>query len=151
MDKILLKILKWFSPLFASQGIDTYKMFEIVKTKITMDKRRVHFQFRQQNKKQNENSNRLYSVLFVYGIFSLFMALMIAFMEDIVLAMIIFHSYLLFMMAMTLITDFSYVLLDTTDNFIILPRPVDSKTFFVSRMVHVFIYLFQFGFAMSVF
>ena len=151
MDKILLKILKWISPLFTRQGIDSYQMLDIVQTKVTMDKRRVHFQFNQQNKKQNENANRLTGVLIIYGILGLFIALMITFIPDIVMVMIIFHSYLLFMMAMTLITDFSSVLLDTTDNLIILSKPVNSKTLFVSRMVHIFIYLFQFGFVMSAF
>ncbi len=150
MDKIIIRILKFFSGIFARQGVDAYQMFDIVETKVMMDKRRVHFQFRQQ-KKKDENSNKLNYVFLMYGIFSLFISIMIAGMNDIVLAMIIFHSYLLFMMAMTVITDFSSVLLDTTDNLAILPRPVSSKTLFVARMVHVFIYLFQFGFVISAF
>lgn len=150
MDKIIIKILKLFSGLFSQQGVDTGQMFDIVETKIQMDKRRVHFQFRQQ-KIKDENANKLNYVFLMYGIFSLLIAIMIGMMNSIVLGMIIFHSYLLFMMAMTLITDFSSVLLDTTDNLVILPRPVSSKTLFVSRMVHVSIYLFQFGFVMSAF
>lgn len=148
MDKIILKILKLFSGLFARQGVDTGQLFDIVETKLKMDKRRVHFQFRQDQAK-NENANRLTFVLLFYGFFSLFIAMMIYGLQEIVLSMIIFHSYLLFMMAMTLVTDFSSVLLDTTDNQVILPRPVSGKTLFVSRMVHVSIYLFQFAFAIS--
>jgi len=150
MDKIIIRILKFFSGVFTRQGVDVYQMFDIVETKVMMDKRRVHFQFRQQ-KKKDENSNKLNYVFLMYGIFSLFISIMIAGINDIVLSMIIFHSYLLFMMAMTMVTDFSSVLLDTTDTLVILPRPVSSKTLFVSRMVHVFIYLFQFGFVISAF
>jgi uncharacterized membrane protein len=47
------------------------------------------------------------------------------------------------MIGMTLITDFSSVLLDTSDNTIILPRPVDSRTLFFSRIIHISIYLGQ--------
>jgi hypothetical protein len=52
-------------------------------------------------------------------------------------------------MAMTLITDFSSVLLDTTDNQIILPRPVNSRTIFMARMIHILVYLLQFTIALA--
>jgi hypothetical protein len=64
--------------------------------------------------------------------------------------MIIVHSYIIFMMSMTLITDFASVLLDTTDNQVILPRPVNSKTLFMARLVHILIYLLQFTIALAV-
>ncbi len=150
MDRIIIRILKLFPGLFSRQGVDVYQMFDIVETKLMMDKRRVSFQFRRQNQEKNENSNRLTFVLLFYGFFSLFIAAMIYAMDGIILSMTIFHSYLLFMMAMTMITDFSSVLLDTTDNLVILPRPVSSKTLFLSRTVHVFIYLFQFAFAICI-
>jgi ABC-2 type transport system permease protein len=149
MDKIILKILKLFPGLFSRQGVNVYQMFDIVETKLMMDKRRVHFQFRRHDQNKNENANRLTYVLLLYGFFSLFIVFMISAVDNIVLAMTIFHAYLLFMMSMTLITDFSSVLLDTADNLVILPRPVSGKTLFVSRMVHVSIYLFQFGVAIS--
>lgn len=149
MDKIIIKILKLFPGLFSRQGVNVYQLFDIVETKLMMDKRRVHFQFRRQDQNKNENANRFTYVLLLYGFFSLFMAFMIYAVDNIVLSMTIFHAYLLFMMSMTLITDFSSVLLDTADNLVILPRPVSGKTLFVSRMVHVSIYLFQFGIAIS--
>jgi len=146
MDKIIIRILKLFPGLFSRQGVDVYQLFDIVETKLMMDKRRVHFQFRQQDQKKNENANRLTYVFLFYAFFSVFVAVMIFGIEEIILSMTIFHAYLLFMMAMTLVTDFSSVLLDTTDNQVILPRPVSGKTLFVSRMVHVSIYLFQYSF-----
>jgi len=149
MDKIIIKILKLFPGLFSRQGVNVYQMFDIVETKLMMDKRRVHFQFRRHDQNKNENTNRLTYVLLLYGFFSLFIVFMISAVDNIVLSMTIFHAYLLFMMSMTLITDFSSVLLDTADNLVILPRPVSGKTLFVSRMVHVSIYLFQFGVAIS--
>ena len=149
MDKIIIRILKLFPGLFSRQGVDVYQLFDIVETKLMMDKRRVQFQFRQQEEKKNENKNRLTYVFLLYAFFSLFIAVMIFSIDGIIVTTTIFHAYLLFMMAMTLVTDFSSVLLDTTDNLVILPRPVSGKTLFVSRMVHVFIYLFQFSFFIS--
>jgi hypothetical protein len=51
---------------------------------------------------------------------------------------------------MTLITDFSAILLDTSDNQILLPRPVNSKTLFFARVIHVLLYLFQFSMAICI-
>ena len=69
MDKIIVRILKLFSRLFSKQGVDAYQLFDIVETKLMMDKRRVHFQFRQQAQSKNENANRLTYALLMYGFF----------------------------------------------------------------------------------
>jgi hypothetical protein len=150
VDKLLLNFVKWFTPLFARQGVDTKRMFTIVETKLKLDKRRTYIQGSNTWKKNKEEDtkNRFLMVLFLYGLFSFFIGGFIAGVPNLVFSMALFHSYLLFMMIMTLITDFSSVMLDTTDNLIILPRPVSSKTLFMARMVHVFIYLGQLAIAM---
>jgi ABC-2 type transport system permease protein len=100
---------------------------------------------------QKENSNPLLVTLIIYAFFGLFVGATVFAFDSLVLVMIIIHSYLLFMMAMTMITDFSSVLLDTTDNQIILPKPVNSKTLFVARLVHILVYLLQFTLALALF
>jgi len=42
---------------------------------------------------------------------------------------------------MTLIADFTAVLIDVRDNFIIIPKPINDKTFVLSRLLHIFIHL----------
>ena len=59
MDKVIIRILRSMPAIFSRQGVDVYQMFNIVETKLMMDKRRVHFQFRQQDEKKNETANRL--------------------------------------------------------------------------------------------
>ena len=128
MDKWLLKLLLSLVKLFVNQGVDFERLKIITQTKLIMDRRRVHVNYSRQ--KNKDPKNPLLITLLVYGFFGLMMAAMIVYIHSLVLSMIFFHTYLLFMMSMTLITDFSSVLLDTTDNQIILPRPVNSKTFF---------------------
>ncbi|RYY24311.1 MAG: hypothetical protein EOO04_13225 [Chitinophagaceae bacterium] len=149
MGKWLLRFLKLFAPLFRRQGIDTDRLFAIVELKLMMDTRRVYMSWKQGQ--QSENKNHLTTVLILYGLFGLFMSLAVYQLPSLVTAMIIFHAYVIFMMAMTLITDFSSVLLDTTDNQILLPRPVNSKTLFFARLIHVLLYLFQFSIAICTF
>jgi ABC-2 type transport system permease protein len=149
MDQWLLKILLSLVQPFVKQGVDFERLKIIVQTKLIMDRRRVRTNYKQQ--KNKEPKNPLLITLVVYSLFGLLMAVMIGFTKPFLLSMIFFHAYLLFMMAMTLITDFSAVLLDTADNQVILPRPVNSKTIFVARLVHILVYLLQFTIALALF
>lgn len=148
MDKLLLKFVYLFRRFLEKQGVDFSRMITIVETKLLMDKRRVHMNWRQQQQKK-ENSNHFTNVLLLYGFFGVFIGVLVASLPSFQLSMIIVHAYVLFMMAMTLITDFSTVLLDTADNQIILPTPVSSKTLFMARLLHILLYLLQFTIALT--
>ncbi len=147
MEKILLRLVYLFRPLISGRGIDFEKMLVIVDTKLKMDQRRVYMNWRQGKRK--ENSNHLMIALFFYGFMGFVMGSIIYLIDNFLTIMIFTHAYILFMMAMILITDFSSVLLDTTDNQVILPRPVSSKTLFMARLIHILIYLFQFTMAIA--
>jgi len=149
MDKLILKFVLFCSRLLIKQGVDFERLKIIAETKILMDRRRVYMNWKQ--KQQKENSNPLLTTLVIYSFFGLFIGAMVFTLNSLVLNMIFIHAYLLFMMAMTMITDFSSVLLDTTDNQIILPKPVNSKTLFVARLVHILVYLLQFTIALALF
>ncbi|MBS1565397.1 MAG: hypothetical protein JST39_13480, partial [Bacteroidetes bacterium] len=96
-----------------------------------------------------ENRNHLLMVMLLYGFFGVFIGVLVLNLPSFLLAMIIVHTYFIFMMAMTLVTDFATVLLDTTDNQVILPRPVSGQTLFVARLLHILIYLLQFTIALA--
>jgi len=149
MDKFILKFVLFIAKTFLKKDVDFEKLKIIAETKLLMDRRRVRVTMKKQTTK--EPNNQLLMTLVVYAIMGLLIGFLIFSLKQIVIAMTIFHSYILFMMAMTLITDFSAVLLDTTDNQILLPRPVNSKTFFVARLVHILVYLLQFTVALAIF
>jgi ABC-2 type transport system permease protein len=112
-----------------------------------MDNRRQTAVYR---KKQNDDSNFAFLfMLVIYTLFSGFIALGIV-ASPFMLGVPLFFSYLMVMMAVTLVTDFSSILLDTSDNTIILPRPVDSKTLYVARVTHILIYLGQLAISLSI-
>lgn len=149
MDKLILKAVLFCSRLLIRQGVDFERLKTIAEIKLLMDRRRVYLNWRQQQ--QKENSNPLLVTQIVYLFLGLFAGFFVFAFESLTLSMIMVHSYILFMMTMTMITDFSSVLLDTTDNQIILPKPVNSKTLFVARLVHILVYLLQFTFALALF
>jgi ABC-2 type transport system permease protein len=149
MDKLILKFILFIVKTFLKKDVDFEKLKIITETKLILDRRRVRVSMKQKNDK--EQKNQILVTQIVYCFFGLLIGFMVFFSKNIVISMVILHAYILFMMIMTLITDFSSVLLDTTDNQIILPRPVNSKTFFVARLVHILVYLLQFTLALGLF
>jgi hypothetical protein len=53
----------------------------------------------------------------------------------------LYFTFFIFMLASTLITDFTSVLIDVRDNYIILPKPISDKTFLLSRLLHIIIHV----------
>ena len=149
MDKLILKFVLFLAKHLLSKDVDFEKLKIITQTKLLLDRRRVRVTMKQKNNK--EPNNQLLVTLFVYALMGLFLSLSFYVFNSFIISSIVLHSYVLVMMCMALITDFSSVLLDTTDNQIILPRPVNSKTFFVARLVHILVYLLQFSIALAFF
>ncbi len=148
MDKLLLNFILFFAKSFLKQGVDFEKLKTIAGTYLLMDRRRTRVSMKMNTKKEPKNPLLITQIVYVF--FGFLVATSFYEIRDIVPCMVILHSYILFMMAMTLITDFSTVLLDTKDNQIIIPRPVNSKTFFVARLVHILVYLLQFTIALAI-
>ncbi len=149
MEAVLLKFLDLFRWAFTLMKADYDQLRAIVAIKLTMDNRRQIVAYRR--KGNQEPGNAFLMTLFFYGIFGGLMAIMISGMPSVMIAMIVFYSYIMVMIAMTLITDFSAVLLDTSDNTIILPRPVDSRTLFLARSTHILLHLGMLALSLSIF
>lgn len=148
MRTFILKLLDTCRWAFTSNGIDYDQLRAVISVKLVMDNRRHIISY--ERKSQKEPKNTFVVTMLFYIIFGGFVGLVIATTSSLLLGMIIFFSYVMVMVIMTLITDFSSVLLDTSDNTIILPRPVDSRTLFAARTIHILIYLAQLSMGLSV-
>jgi hypothetical protein len=147
MENFLLRMLDFFAWAFRWIKVDYEQLRAIVAIKLLTDNRRQHISYRRKN--QKEPGNAFLMTLIVYGFFGIFVAFALYRIPSFMLSMILFFSYLMVMVSMTLITDFSSILLDTSDNTIMLPRPVDGRTLFVARVVHILLYLGQLAIAIS--
>lgn len=148
MERFLLKLLDLSAWIFRATGVDYDQLRAIVSTKLTMDNRRQLVGYARKRKKDPANTFGL--TLFFYSIFGAFVSLAMYNIPSFILSMIVFFTYIIVMVSMTLITDFSSILLDTSDNTIILPRPVDSKTLFAARITHILLYLGQLAAGLSI-
>ncbi len=148
MEKFLLKVLDTFHGVFKSFSIDYEQLRAIVATKLIMDNRRQLVAYRRKGIKDPVNTFGL--TLIFYAFIGGFVALAMYNIPSFILSLVVFFSYIMVMVSMTLITDFSSILLDTSDNTIILPRPVDGKTLFAARLTHILLYLGQLAIALSI-
>ncbi|AFK02122.1 hypothetical protein Emtol_0971 [Emticicia oligotrophica DSM 17448] len=147
MINIYLKILDFLYPLFNRLGINYYQLRAIVEIKLKMDNRRTRFN--QWNKNQHESNSTFYLTLFLYFISSTVFAVFVYASDSVTAVYSVFFAFLMFMIAMSLITDFSSVLLDSNDNAVLLPRPIESKTLLIARITHILMYLLSMMLALS--
>jgi len=139
MTDFILNIMDQFKWLFRLLKVDYEKFRIILWTKLTDDNRQEKSIVQRKSKK--EMSNSLGMVAFVYAFIGIMIGLMLLGIKDLFVSMVIVFAIIMVMTAVALISDFTSVLLDTTDNAILLPRPVDSRTLVVARLAHIVIYI----------
>jgi hypothetical protein len=142
-----LRALDLLKPFYKWQGVDYDQLRAIVGVKLLMDNRRP-FGLRQQQQKES-SASVVYSMIFG-AVIGLVMAMLIANVPSVIISFTVYHSMLIVMILLLLISDFSSVLLDTSDNTIVLPRPVSSKTFYAARTTHILVYIGQMGVSLSI-
>lgn len=145
LTNFYLKLLDVFAGLFRRMGVDYDQLRAIVGLKLTMDQRRTRTGFNGVEQQSNKWGYvwTLLGTMFI----SIIIAVVVIAWPTPLAAFSVVAAYAMIIIIMTLITDFSQVILDSSDSVIILPRPVSSKTLVSSRLVHSFIYLSQLSLA----
>jgi ABC-2 type transport system permease protein len=147
MNKFLLFLILLPKGLWKALGADVNHLRAILKVKLMLDDRRPLTMGRQQAKKKPTRYMTALSV-FLSAVIG-FMYVMPLMLEDIFMGLWLYFSVFLLMLSFMLISDFSTVLFDTRDKTIILPRPINERTLLLSRLLHMFIYLFRIVVPMS--
>ncbi len=148
MTTFYLKILFLLRPIFTRMGVNFDQLVAIVEVKLKMDNRRSRFN--QINKKQKESNASFYWTLLIYAFLSSIFGFFVYISSSITAVYSMAFAYVMFMLAMTLITDFSSVILDSNDNAVLLPRPIDDRTLLIARITHILMYLLSMMLALSV-
>ena len=145
------------STLWRGMGADTDQLRAILNVKLMLDDRKP-MTLGRQRKEKKEKRNGILTNMFISLCMGLLYTFPLIFLmidsdsgkDNTVFALTLYFSMFLFMLSFLLITDFSNILFDTRDKYIIFPRPINDKTLFLSRMLHVFIYLFRVIVPMSI-
>ncbi|ARK10292.1 hypothetical protein A6C57_08095 [Fibrella sp. ES10-3-2-2] len=131
-------------------GVNYGQLRAILAVKLQLDNRRpVGFN---QWKKASETTNSYWLSLGLYTLFggaaAVFLSIVPA--AGIVKPATVLFGYVLAVCVMSLISDFSSVVLDSSDNQIMLFRPIDNRTMLTARVVHIISYLFTIALAVGV-
>jgi hypothetical protein len=143
MIRLLLLLFIPFRWFIEKSGADYNQFIQILKLKLIIDDRGT---FSLSAKKDNS--------LFKQAVTLIFIGILLSFILNLIQSPFTFyylgHTFIMVMMAMMIISEFSTVLLDTSDNAIIQPLPVKGNTLSLVRTAHVFIYLSFNAFCLSI-
>ncbi|MDQ1149086.1 ABC-2 type transport system permease protein [Sphingobacterium zeae] len=139
MEKLILKFILLFPGFWKSLGINFEQFKIILQTKIILEDRKpISFRRRRKNKSSSSSSILQSVVYLMIGL--VFMVILVS-IPDRYLAVSSMLLTFISMLSITLVTDFSPLLLDTRDQYIILPRPVNDRTLSIARLTFIAIKL----------
>ncbi len=127
-------------------GADYDQFHAILQAKLRLDNRRQSSGFR-----TNSASPRsaFAMSLFMYAFMGIFVGVLTWVASSPLTGLTMVHSMVLVLVGMSLIADFTGVLIDTTDLAILDPRPVSGRTLLVARLAHICTYLGMLGLSLS--
>lgn len=136
MDRLILLLIARLSAVWRQAGAEPAQLLAILRAKLTADRRRTTFMGRQQ-----DGASHTWFAYILLALMGLFVgALLLAFDDRATGLAVYFFVWLVFML-FTLISDFTDVLIDVRDNYILLPRPVSDRTLTLARLLHILVYL----------
>ena len=142
INRAFLKLALFPSALYTRMGVDALHLRAILTTKLTLDDRRPHPIAQARNRgKQKPVSMATLSTMFMSAVMGFLFLFCFFIGQDTATQLTFYFTFFFVLLSLTLITDFTSVLIDIRDNFILLPKPVSDKTIVVARLLHIFIHL----------
>lgn len=148
MNKFLLWLAMLPGAIWKAMGADLVQLRAILRLKLTIDDRRP-LSIAKPRKQSKKRSGQGFLNIFLSIITGIGLVLVLAFIHDATLALTLFYSLFAFLLTFMLITDFSNILFDPRDRYTVLCRPVGDRTLFLSKMIHIGVYLFRIVVPMS--
>lgn len=137
----MLRLLDKFKGLYKKAGVNYDIMRMILQIKLTIDGRRVSTVFTNNKSFEKKDKNSYKYLLLFNGFLSIFIGILMLTDMPALKNINIVIGVNLFIMVSIMISDFSAVLLDVKEKNILLPKPVDSRTFNAAKLTHICMYL----------
>ncbi|HBL77962.1 MAG: hypothetical protein A2W90_01350 [Bacteroidetes bacterium GWF2_42_66] len=147
MINFILSLFSPFRRFIETMGADYNQFISILKLKLTQDDRRVTGL----TKTKDQNHVKMlvkqsFSQIFMGLIFIIILGTIKSPFTYFYFA----HLLVMILMAMMIVSEFTTILFDTSENTIIQPLPIKGNTIGLARSAHVFIYLTMMAFNLSV-
>ncbi|MEO7530850.1 MAG: hypothetical protein ABIS69_05545, partial [Sediminibacterium sp.] len=141
-NKFFLWLLLTPVGLYRRMGANPLHLKAILTTKLLMDDRRpAGMQQMRKKKKDKPTTAATLGTMFFTGLMGCFFLFAFSVGGDYVTQYTFYFSLYIFILASTLISDFTSVLIDVRDNMIILPKPISDTTFLLGRLLHIIIHV----------
>jgi ABC-2 type transport system permease protein len=144
MNKLILKCIAFLNPILLKTGVDPDQLQHILKLKLMMDDRRPSGLFvAGRNANQKTQKAIKGTTIFFNLLMGVFIGLVLFINKSPYIGQSLYFVIFMVLMALTMISDFTSVLMDVRDHYILLPRPVNDRTIAVSRIFHIGIYVLK--------
>lgn len=141
-DFFVLKLLDNFKFIYEKIGVDYKQIRLILQSKLIMDSRK--------NSKDDDNEkNSFYTSLIIYSVLGLFSAFILKLNIDGFVRLTIYFTFIMSVIFMAFISEFSSVLLDIKDKNILSTKGIDAKTLNIAKITHILIYVSMLSLAIS--
>jgi ABC-2 type transport system permease protein len=147
MIRFLLSLFVPFRWFIEKMGADYSQFIKILNLKLTLDTRRVKSI---SSKPKNEQKNMLLMQSITHIFLGIFFGIFLSMIKSPFTFYYFSHTFVMVMMAMTIISEFTTIIFDTSENVIIQPLPIKGNTISLARNAHVFLYLALMAFSLSV-
>jgi len=146
MIRFILSLFTPFRWFIEKMGADYNQFIRILKLKLTLDDRRIKVATR---KTKNAQEKMLIKQSLGQIFMGLFFSTMLILIKSPFTFFYLAHTFIMVLMAMMIISEFTTILFDTTENAIIQPLPIKGNTISLARNAHIFIYLTLMAFNLS--
>lgn len=136
MIKMVTGILPLFRSVFVRLGVNFEQLLAIVTAKLTVDNR-----IDKSGRTNKDVSNALMKQGIIYGITGPLFFLAGSLKGDLPVTLLFFHSFLMLMLIMSFLMEYSQLLFNQNDNHILQHLPVNSKTILAARIVSMLVYM----------
>lgn len=142
INKFLLSVVLFPQSVYMRLGVNVLHLRSILTTKLIMDDRRPNaFQQLQRKRSEKPVSSATLGTIVMSVFMGLFFLISFSAGKDYINHLTIYFTVYIVLLSSTLISDFTWVLIDVRDNYIILPKPVKDKTVVVARLLHILIHI----------
>lgn len=136
--------------LYRRMGINTLQLKTILKTKLIMDDRRPNALHQTRQRRNKPVTLATLGTMLMSALMGALFLLCFSIGSNMATSLTLYFSMFFFMLAASLISDFTSVLIDVRDTFIILPKPVNDRTVLTARLLHIFIHICKIVLPMAV-
>ncbi len=146
MIKIILSLFIPFRHLIEKMDVDFNQFISILRLRLILDDRRIQSFSRN---KSTTPKNMIFKQMIGYVFMGLIISMFISVMPDVYTYFYLLHILIMVLVAMMIVSEFSSIIFDTSENAIIQPLPVTGNTIGFARNTHVFLHLFLLFFSFS--